>query len=159
MGGVIIAMGLTFIAFEGYDLIATVAEEIKSPEKNIPRATFIALAVTITMYMLILFVSLAAVKSPDGPSWQFLGKFKETAIVRAAEDFMPSFGVAIIVFGGLLSTMSALNATVMASSRVAFSMGRDKWLPTALSKIHPRRHTPHIAIIATGVILLVIAMV
>ena len=41
MGGVFVAMGLTFIAFEGYDLIATVAEEIKEPEKNIPKATFL----------------------------------------------------------------------------------------------------------------------
>ena len=46
-GGVLVAMGLTFIAFEGYDLIATVAEEIKEPEKNIPRATFIALAIAL----------------------------------------------------------------------------------------------------------------
>lgn len=157
-GGVLIAMGLTFIAFEGYDLIATVAEEIKEPEKNIPRATFIALAVTVTMYLLILFVSLAAVHPADGSSWQFLGAYKETAIVRAAEDFMPAFGVAIIVFGGLLSTMSALNATVMASSRVAFSMGRDRWLPEALARIDPRRRTPHIAIVTTGVILLTIAV-
>ena len=74
MGGVIVAMGLTFIAFEGYDLIATVAEEIKAPEKTIPRATFIALAITVVMYLLILFVSLAAVRPPGGePSWRFLG--------------------------------------------------------------------------------------
>ena len=158
MGGVLVAMGLTFIAFEGYDLIATVAEEIKEPEKNIPRATFIALTVTVTMYLLILFVSLAAVDPAQGPSWQFLGRYKETAIVRAAEDFMPAFGVALIVFGGLLSTMSALNATVMASSRVAFSMGRDNWLPRAMAKIHPRQRTPHVAIVTTGVILLAIAL-
>jgi len=41
-GGVIVAMGLTFIAFEGYDLIATVSEEVKEPTKNIPKATFIS---------------------------------------------------------------------------------------------------------------------
>jgi amino acid transporter len=157
-GGVIVAMGLTFIAFEGYDLIATVAEEIKEPEKNIPRATFIALAVTVTMYMLILFVALGAVSTGDGPSWQFLGAYKETAIVRAAEDFMPAFGVALIVFGGLLSTMSALNATVLASSRVAFSMARDNWLPKEMSKIHPERRTPGVAIMVTGVILLAMAL-
>jgi len=49
-GGVVIAMGLTFIAFEGYDLIATVAEEIKDPEKTIPRATLISLSVTVFIY-------------------------------------------------------------------------------------------------------------
>ncbi len=157
-GGVLVAMGLTFIAFEGYDLIATVAEEIREPEKNIPRATFIALAITITMYLLILFVSLGAVDAGDTPSWQFLGKYKETAIVRAAEDFMPAFGVAVIVFGGLLSTMSALNATVMAASRVAFSMARDAWLPDPVAKIDPQRRTPRVAIIATGAILLVMAL-
>ena len=157
-GGVLVAMGLTFIAFEGYDLIATVAEEIKEPEKNIPRATFISLSITITMYLLILFVSLGAVSSADGPTWRFLGHYKETAIVRAAEDFMPSFGVAIIVLGGLLSTMSALNATVMASSRVAFSMARDRWLPLEMARIHPERRTPGVAIVVTGVILLAMAI-
>jgi amino acid transporter/nucleotide-binding universal stress UspA family protein len=157
-GGVLIAMGLTFIAFEGYDLIATVAEEIKNPEKNIPKATFIALGVTVILYLLILFVSLAAINPGSIPAWKFLGDFKETAIVRAAEGFMPAFGVAIIVFGGLLSTMSALNATVMAASRVAFSMGRDLWLPPRVAKIHKRRRTPHVAIVTTGFILLAMAL-
>jgi len=157
-GGVIVAMGLTFIAFEGYDLIATVAEEIKEPEKNIPKATFIALGVTVVMYLLILFVSLGALTPEHGTSWEFLGQYGETAIVRAAEDFMPAFGVALIVFGGLLSTTSALNATVMASSRVAFSMARDNWLPREMSTIHPVRRTPHVAIIVTGVLLLVMAL-
>lgn len=158
LGGVFVAMGLTFIAFEGYDLIATVAEEIKNPEKNIPKATFIALGVTICFYLLILFVSLVAIHPESMTSWQFLGKYKETAIVRAAEAFMPAFGVALIVFGGVLSTMSALNATVMAASRVSFSMGRDLWLPKRMSAIHHKRRTPHIAIMTTGVILLVTAM-
>ncbi|MDX1578486.1 MAG: amino acid permease [Gemmatimonadota bacterium] len=157
-GGVLVAMGLTFIAFEGYDLIATVAEEIKEPEKNIPRATFISLGITIFMYLLILFVSLGAVEAAGQPTWQFLGEYRETAIVRAAEDFMPAFGVAIIVFGGLLSTSSALNATVMAASRVAFSMGRDRWLPPAMAKIDPERRTPRVAIMVTGVILIAMAL-
>ena len=157
-GGVLVAMGLTFIAFEGYDLIATVAEEIKDPERNIPRATFISLAITVTMYLLILFVSLGAVSVVGETTWQFLGKYKETAIVRAAEDFMPAFGVAVIVFGGLLSTMSALNATVMAASRVAFSMGRDHLLPKQVAEIDPVRRTPKVAIILTGGILLAMAL-
>lgn len=156
--GVTIAMGLTFIAFEGYDLIATVAEEIKEPEKNIPKATFISLGVTIVVYLLILLVALGAVHPEGTETWQFLGEHGETAIVLAADSFMPSFGVATIVFGGLLSTMSALNATVLASSRVAFSMGRDRWLPERVATIHPTRRTPHVAIVLTGVVLLVVAL-
>jgi len=159
MTSVVLAMGLTFIAFEGYDLIATVAEEIKSPEKTIPRATFISLGVAITIYLLILFVCIGAIRPEDGTaSWQFLGRYQETAIVKAARAFMPAFGVALIIFGGLLSTTSALNATILASSRVAFSMSRDRMLPAVISRIHPLRRTPQMAIYVTGVVVLAMAV-
>jgi amino acid transporter/nucleotide-binding universal stress UspA family protein len=157
-GSVVIAMGLTFIAFEGYDLIATVAEEIKAPEKTIPRATLISLSVTVFIYLMILLVCIGAIQPDSGKSWEFLGRYQETAIAKAAQNFMPVFGVALIIFGGLLSTISALNATILASSRVAFSMSRDKMLPASLSTIHTRRRTPHISIAATGVIVLVMAL-
>jgi amino acid transporter len=87
-----------------------------------------------------------------------IGRCGETAMVRAAESSMPAFGVALIVFGGLLSTMSALNATVMAASRVAFSMGRNRWLPAKLGLIDPLRRTARIAIFLTGAILLSVAV-
>ena len=157
-GGVAIAMGLTFIAFEGYDLIATVAEEIKAPGKTIPRATLISLIVTVTIYLLVLIVCIGAIQPESGKSWEFLGRYQETAVAKAAENFMPAFGIALIIFGGLLSTISALNATILASSRVAFSMSRDKMLPLQLSTIHPSRRTPHIAIAVTGGIVLVMAL-
>ncbi len=156
--GVVLAMGLTFIAFEGYDLIATVAEEIKQPKKTIPRATLISLSVTVVFYLLIVVVCIGAIQPETGTSWEFLGRYQETAFVKAAENFMPSFGVVLIIVGGLLSTLSALNATVLASSRVAFSMGRDKMLPVALGAIHETRRTPHIAVGVTGVLLLIMAM-
>ncbi|OPX23890.1 MAG: hypothetical protein B1H03_00240 [Planctomycetales bacterium 4484_113] len=155
---VFIAMGLTFIAFQGYDLIATASEEIKRPERTIPRAIVFALVIAVSIYLLIVFVSLASVRVEGMASWQFLGKYKETAIVRAAQNFMPAFGVVLIVLGGLLSTMSALNATILASSRVAFSMGRDRWLPAFFSVIHRARRTPHLAILATGILLLLVAI-
>jgi amino acid transporter/nucleotide-binding universal stress UspA family protein len=185
-GGVVAAMGLTFIAFEGYDLIATISEEVKEPTKNIPKATFISLLAAVIIYLFILLVAIGAVDphkfaiygktyselppdlgihtplNPNNPtittSWEILGIYKETAIVRAAENLMPAFGVAIIVFGGLLSTMSALNASVLASSRVGFSMGREKMLPPALATIHPQRRTPHVAVLITGFIIVAIAV-
>ncbi len=155
---VITAMGLTFIAFEGYDLIATVSEEIKDPERNIPKAIFISLGGAVLIYLLIIFVSLGAIRIPDQEGWRFLGEHGETAVVQAAASFMPFVGVVLIVTGGLLSTMSALNATVLASSRVAFSMGRDGMLPKIMGSIHATRQTPHVAVVVTGVVLLVVAI-
>ena len=157
-GGVITAMGLTFIAFEGYDIITTVSEEIKDPEKNIPKAIFRALGIVIPLYLLILFVSLGSLRAEGMSSWQFLGKYKEIAIIKAAEEFIPYMGVALIGFGAMLSTMSALNATLWASSRVSFAMARDKLLPEKLSIIHPKRRTPHISVMASGAIFLFMAV-
>ena len=156
--GVFSAMGLTFIAFEGYDLIATVSEEVRDPRRTIPRAILYSLAVTMFVYLSVVFVSLAATPPAQGlPVWQLLGKYGETGIIEAARGFMPAFGVFLILFGGLFATLSALNATILASSRVAFSMGRDWMLPHRLSRIHPIRRTPVVAISVSGLIFLAIA--
>lgn len=149
LGGVAAAMGLTFIAFEGYDLIATVSEEVEDPRKNIPRAIMYSLGITVVVYLLVVFVCLGAVPPAEGlPTWALLGEYGEIGIVMAAQSFMPSFGVVLVLAGGLFATLSALNATVMASSRVAFSMGRDWMLPHAFSRIHSIRRTPVMAIYA-----------
>ncbi len=157
--GVLSAMALTFIAFEGYDLIATVSEEVKDPQRTIPKAILYSLGITMFVYLSVVFVSLAAVPVTEGlVSWELLGKYGETGIIRAAEGFMPAFGVFLILVGGLFATLSALNATILASSRVAFSMGRDWMLPYTLSQIHPVRKTPVMAITLTGFIFLAAAV-
>lgn len=159
VSGILAAMALTFIAFEGYDLIATVSEEVKDPRRIIPKAILYSLGITMLVYLSVVFVSLAAVPVTEGlQSWQLLGKYGETGIIKAAEGFMPSFGVFLIVAGGLFATLSALNATILASSRVAFSMGRDWMLPHSLSQIHPVRKTPVVAISITGVLFLISAV-
>jgi amino acid transporter/nucleotide-binding universal stress UspA family protein len=157
--GILAAMGLTFIAFEGYDLIATVSEEVKDPKRTIPKAILFSLGITMIVYLSVVFVSLAAVPPAEGlPTWQLLGKYGEKGIIKAAEGFMPTFGIFFILFGGLFATLSALNATILASSRVAFSMGRDWMLPNRLSQIHPARKTPVLAVSITGFIFLSVAI-
>ncbi|MFB6344552.1 MAG: amino acid permease [bacterium] len=159
VGGVVSAMGLTFIAFEGYDLIATVSEEVIEPEETIPKAILYSLGITIAIYLLVVFVSIGAVPPEDGvPTWKMLGNYGEIGIVRAAGSFMPRFGVILVLGGGVFATLSALNATILASSRVAFSMGRDWMLPNVLSKIHSSRRTPVAAILVSGVLFLTMAV-
>jgi amino acid transporter/nucleotide-binding universal stress UspA family protein len=158
--GVFGAMGLIFIAFEGYDLIATVSEEVKDPKRNIPKAILASLGITVLVYMLVVFVTLAAVPPEGGvPTWQAIGDLGETGIIGAARAFMPSAGVFLVLVGGIFATLSALNATIMASSRVAFAMGRDWMLPHELSRLHAARRTPVLAITTTGILLIAIAAV
>jgi len=152
LGGVLVAMGLTFIAFEGYEIIAQSGEEVVDPKRNVPRAIALALLVAVLIYVLVAFVILGATQVPDGfdvSVWQYLGERKEVAVVEAAGQFLP-YGAIILLISGLASTMSALNATTYSSSRVSFAMGRDHNLPEVFARIHPRRHTPHWAVFITG---------
>jgi APA family basic amino acid/polyamine antiporter len=153
MTAVLPAMGLTFIAFQGYDLIATVTEEVENPQKNIPRAIFLSLLVTVVIYLLVVFVAIGTLGAES------LGEAGETAVAQAAEGFMPEFpiigtGAALITFGAVFSTVSALNAVIIGSSRVAFAMGRERQLPARLGRLHPRYGTPFVAILASAVVML-----
>ncbi len=156
-GAVLSAMGLTFIAFQGYEVIAQCSEEVMDPARSIPRAIFFALLIVIPIYLLVAFVAIGAIHAEGMPTWKFLGKMKELAVVEAARQFAPGGGVIVLV-GGLLSTLSALLATIFSSSRVALAMARDHNLPGFLGKIHPEKRTPHFAIGASAVIVIFMAL-
>jgi len=169
---IISAMGLTTIAFQGYEVIAQCGEEVENPKRNLPMAIFMAIGIAVIIYLGVGFVALGAIDLgrlsadvkaalPRGldTTWEFLAHFEETAIVEAARQVMP-FGAYVLLFAGLVSTISALNATIYSSSRVSFAMGRDRNLPPFFGKIDSRRRTPAVAIFISGglVILMVIAL-
>lgn len=158
--GIIMAMGLTFIAFEGYEIIAQCGEEVKNPKRNIPRSIFLSLLIVVPIYILVAFVALGAVAPESGePSWQYLGQRGELAMIEAAEHFMMGkIGRIIFLLGGLFSTMSALNATIYSSSRVSFAMGRDHNLPGIFARIHPKKRTPHLATFISGALIIGMAV-
>ncbi|MFB6085386.1 MAG: APC family permease [Halodesulfurarchaeum sp.] len=148
------AMGLTFIAFEGYDLITTVTEEVENPRENIPKAIFASLGVAIIVYLAVVTVAVGTLGAPG------LAAAGEAGIAQAATEFMPTGlpliqnGGVIIVFGAVFSTLTALNAVVIASSRVAFAMGREGQLTQSFGQIHHRFGTPFLAILGSGVVML-----
>jgi basic amino acid/polyamine antiporter, APA family len=156
VAGIVAAMGFTFIAFEGYEIIVQTGEEVKNPKKNIPRAIFISLTAVVVLYCIIAFVSIGAIFPTGMPSWKFIGNHGELGIMKAAEIFLP-YGAFIILGGGMISTLAALNATTFSSARVAFAMGRHYNLPHQLSSIHSKNKTPHIAILISGIIMAAMA--
>jgi amino acid transporter len=157
IAGVVAAMGLTFIAFEGYEVIVQTGEEVKNPKRNIPRAIFISLSAVVVLYCLIAFVSVGAIFPEGGiTSWKFIGEQGELGISAAAELIIP-YGAFIVLGGGMISTLAALNATTFSSARVAFAMGRHYNLPHKFSAIHPKNKTPYIAILLSGLIMAVMA--
>lgn len=153
------AMGVTFVAFEGYEIIVQSGEEVIDPNRNIPRAIFLAIGVAVTIYLLVSVVAIGATTPPEGMAvYEYLGLQKEVAVVETARQTFPwGIGAIVLLFSGLVSTMSALNATTYSSSRVSFAMGRDHNLPNILARVHPKRLTPYWAVIASGAFMLLIS--
>jgi APA family basic amino acid/polyamine antiporter len=153
--GLIGAMGLTFVAFEGYEVIVQTAEEAEEPSRTIPNAILLSIAVAVTIYLLVAVVLFGGIVVPEGTAvYQFLGQLGELGIMEAAGQFMP-YGKEILLVAGLASTASALNATIYGSTRIAYAMGRDGDLPKVLAHVHPVHRTPYRAIQITGTIMLI----
>lgn len=158
-GAIFLAMGITFIAFEGYDIIAQSGEEVRDPRRSIPRATLRSLMIVVPVYVLVAVTVIGAVQPEGGqPTWRFLGEASELGLALAAERFMP-FGTLVILIGGLLSTLSALNAVTFSSTRIAFALGRDRMLPAFFAAVHARFRTPYLALFVTGGLIVLMVLV
>lgn len=155
--GVFKAMGLTFIAFQGFEVIAQSSEEIKNPKKNIPRAVFLSLLIVVPIYILVAITAIGTVQSGDMKPWDYLALQKETALVNVARNFFVGGGVLLLI-GGVISTVSALNATIYSSSRVAFAMGRDRNFPSFFSKVNAKNFTPQWSILVSLFIIVLMAV-
>ena len=157
--GLVLAMGLTFIAFEGYEIIAQAGDEIKRPKKNIPKAIFISLGIVVSVYVVFAFVFIGGLDpSQIGlPAWEFIGGFGELGIIEAAEYYLP-FGALIVLAGGFVSTLAALNATTFAASRVSFAMGRNHDLPPVFNRLHKKYRTPFVSTIFSSIVMTVLAL-
>ncbi|UPW00938.1 amino acid permease [Halorussus gelatinilyticus] len=169
--GIIGAMGFTYIAFEGYEIIVQSGEEVVDPGSNIPKAVFYSMAIVVPIYILVAFASIGGIDvtqriiglaevsgQQNVYTWELLGELGELGIIRAAGQFMP-YGVPLLLFAGLAATMSALNATVYSSSRVSFAMGRDRALPGVFNNIHPDKRTPHWAIFISAILIAAMAVI
>ncbi|MEQ9619103.1 MAG: amino acid permease [Deltaproteobacteria bacterium] len=151
--GLIQAMGYTFIAFQGFDLIAAVAGEVKDPGKTIPRAMIISLLIALSIYIPLIFIITVA-GTDIGESITALSKEDPEAIIAVtAENYLGKFGFWLVVAAAILSMLSALYANILAASRIAQSMARDRTLPRSLGSIYEKRGTPAAAIIVTAAII------
>ena len=160
LAGILVAMGYTYIALEGFEVIAAIGEEVKQPGKTIPRAMFLSIGITLVVYTGLLFVALA-VGGPEGgaPAWRVLGDAGEDAMAVAAGNFAGSPGRVIVIVAGLLSTFSALVASLLAASRVSFSMARDRALPRWLSKLGGPLNSPVNALLVSAIVVAIVVLV
>ncbi|MFB6168666.1 MAG: amino acid permease [Haloferacaceae archaeon] len=158
-GAILPATGLVFVSFLGFAKITTVAEELKDPGRNLPLAVVGSVLVVTVVYAVIMVVLMGVV------NWRQLGpEFTTTPVLDVAEIAFGTvgiggIGVGLLTFAGLLATASSANASILASSRINFAMGRDKLISNKLNAIHPNFATPYRSIAVTGALILLFIVI
>ena len=151
--GLLRAMGFTFIALQGFDLIAAVGGEVRQPERTIPRAMLISLFIALLIYLPLLLVVATVGMGPGESICDVSREHTETIIAVASEQYLGRFGYWLVIVAAILSMLSALQANLFAASRVATAMARDRTLPRQLGRISRRTNSPLNAILVTGVLI------
>ncbi len=122
-GGLII-----FLAYEGFELIANTARDVKEPHKNLPRAYYSAVIFVIALYVLVAVVTIGNV------SFEEAKKAQDYVLAIAAKPFFGEAGFVLIGVAAVLSTASAINATIYGSGRTAFLIAKLGEIPQAFEK-------------------------
>ncbi|MGW0328769.1 APC family permease [Nocardia sp. NPDC003183] len=148
--GVLQAAGLLFFAFAGYARIATLGEEVRAPERTIPRAIMLALAVALAVYALVAVAALLTLGSGG------LAAARDP-LAQVVEAAGAGWLAPVVRVGAVLAAAGSLMALVLGVSRTALAMARDGHLPRALAMIHPKYAVPHRAELAVGVVVAVLA--
>ncbi|RTZ66354.1 MAG: amino acid transporter [Aquificaceae bacterium] len=146
---IIVAGMIIFVAYEGFELIANAAEEIKQPERNLPRAFYASVILVILLYILIALITVGTV-----PEEQLM-KAQDYALAVAAKPALGKIGFTLVAVAALLATFSAINATIYGNSRLGFRLAKEGELPKLLEK--EERQIPTVGIIVTMILSMLLA--
>lgn len=148
--GVLKASAFIFVVYLGGEAIAVAQAEVKNPEKTIPRAILLSCFALIFIYTTIAFVVFRIV-----PPESLAGQSSPLAYV--AEQFMGPLGVGIITIAGIIASLSSVNTSTMAHSRVAYALARDGYFPKSFFTLHGRFSTPLMAILIGSILTAAVA--
>ena len=160
------SMGIIYVAFEGFEVIAQAGDETINPKKNIPKAILYSVFFVTVTYVAVAFATIVAIR-PDaeilgGQSvWSWIssqGQDGAEGFGAAVNQLMPGWGKLLVTLAVIFSATSALNATIYSATRTSFALGRDRMLPAWFAKIHKTRKTPYIALLATAGLVVAVAL-
>jgi len=156
-------MGVIYVAFEGFEVIAQAGDETIEPRRNVPKAMLYSVLIVTVTYVAVAFASVVAVRSADiggQEAWRYVGEDPEIGFQRAVEHLMPSkfFGNLLVTLAVIFSATSALNATIYSATRASYALGRDGMLPPYFARISPTRRTPYGALSVTAVLVFAVAI-
>jgi len=142
---------VVFVSFLGYAKIATVGEELKNPGRNLPLAIIGSVAIVTVVYAILVTIMLGVVPWPE--------LSQDAPVAQVTEVAFPGgfagVAVTVVTLAALLATASSANASILASARINFAMGRDGIVTDWLNDIHPSFATPYRSILVTGGLIVV----
>jgi APA family basic amino acid/polyamine antiporter len=141
--GVLQSAGLLFFAFAGYARIATLGEEVRDPERTIPRAIPLALGITVAIYAVVAASVLVALGSDALAS-------SSRPLVSAVEAVDADWAVPLVGVGAAVASLGALLALIAGIGRTTLAMAREGDLPRWLASVHPRYRVPDHAEVAVA---------
>ena len=139
-----------YISFVGFELITTASEEIKDPARNIPRAIILTLLIATSIYMITALVLVGV-----APYTQIADS--HTPISHIFEVMLGPGAFYFALAGMAASNYAALNATFLATARIAYSMSRDRYFPKVFESVSKKRKTPIPALILTVILVCLFA--
>ena len=156
----LVTMGFTYVAFEGFEVIAQAGDEAIDPKRNIPKAMLYSVYFVTLIYVVVAFATVVAVRAvPAGVTsapWAWVGSFREEGFAEAVGKLVP-YSSLLLTLAVIFSSTSALNATIYSATRASYALGRDRMLPALFASISPTRKTPHMALAFTAVLVVVAA--
>ena len=148
---IVVAGMIIFVAYEGFELIANAAEDIKDPAKNLPRAFYASVIIVIALYVLISIITVGNVPEAE------LMKAKDYALAIAAKPSLGHMGFVLVASAALLSTFSAINATIYGNARLGYIVAKDGKLPRALMDESRSSGVPFNGVLYTTLFSLILA--
>jgi len=140
---------IIFVAYEGFELIANAAEDIKDPQKNLPYAFYSSVLIVIFLYVTISIITVGNV------SEEALLQAKDYALAIAAKPALGHIGFVVVALAALLSTFSAINATIYGNARLGYMIAKDGKLPKDLMR--SKGDVPFMGVLYTLVLSLILA--
>lgn len=125
---ILIVASVTFVAYEGFQLVINAVDEMENPEKNIPRAIYSAIFLAILIYFVMALGAILTIPFDD------IIKNEEYALAAGANGILGHWGTDLIILGALLATSSAISGTVFGASRQMAVIARDGYFPAILAR-------------------------
>jgi amino acid transporter len=150
-GAILRSAGIVIFAFAGIESALVPSGEVRAPARTVPRAAFLGVGAATGLYLAIHLVA----QGIQGPA---LAADRVTPLATAAATFAGPLGRSAMLAGAAISMFGFLSSALLAGPRCLFAFARDGFLPSSLASVHRRFRTPHVAIVAFGLLAAALAL-